>query len=786
MVFETIGPINKFVDAAERFGFEWLTEDSVGARPDLIDEDGDPEIDEDGGAMSRLYITMPTEAGMRRLLAAWRRFEAKVPPRDDERDWWKIFGYLSKIRVWDATDRVEPTTQSFIERKLAQEPAAAIRLEVDLWFHDDAERREAARSDLESILNAVGGRIVDFVSIEAIRYQVALIEVPADEAEGIRSGMGDVANADPVMSIRPQSLYSVARPAMNAAPASEEFGSIPSELRPPVAAILDGYPMENHALLAGRLEVVEVDVPGSAVPVDRRYHGTAISSLIIHGDLADGEEALTRRLVAVPVLAAPQHLNDERTHEDLLPLGIVHRAVVALKAGLNGAEPSAPDVLIINHSICDAEGPFVRRPSPWARLLDWLSLEYGVLFVVSGGNITSRFLSGFANSVAFDASDAVARQVALVRAMEASKGTRSLLSPAEAMNVISVGAVHADGAGDCPPPAVDPFSPIGLPNLGSSIGPGINRSIKPDLVAPGGRQIAMSADHVDGHVVWPDEYGHIGLQAASPDPSAGSISRTRRSTGTSNAAALVTRAGIRIVDALEDVLATDAIELRDFERAPIATKALLIHASRWGDAGTLLDAAYPPSGSTRSRRRRGTITKFLGYGQPAFERILSGDGNRVTLLADDEIFHEQLHEFRIPIPASMIKARDVRRITITLAWSPPIHPTSLAYRGAVLDVVDQAGKRKFWRGVKNTMQPHPDDMRRGNVAHLVLEGQNRTDFTDSQGLFIGVQARATHESFKRHPIPYALAVTLEVGATVREDIYASVRAAIRPRTRVRT
>lgn len=787
LVFETIGPVERFVAAAEQLGFEWLTEDYVGSDPDPVTDD-DADQDDAGdadSAMSRLYLTMPTENGMRQLLAMWRRFESKLSPREDEKDWWKIFGYLSKIRVWNASDRVEPATQFFIHRRLAKDPQAPVRLELDLWFHENEELRKNAKQALEGILSAVGGRIVDFVTIEPIRYQVALIEVPAQQASAISSRTGRLANADPIMSIRPQSLYATR-------PLSEPDSAVTSlregtndGLRPAVAAILDGYPMQNHRLLDGRVDVIEVDVSSAWVPVARRYHGTAIASLIIHGDLANGEAPLTRSLKAVPVLAAPQHLNDERTHQDLLPIGIIYRAVFALKDEHQQAGPAGPDVLIINHSICDAEGPFVRRPTPWARLLDWLSHKYGILFVVSAGNITARFPSGYPDQASFNAASPLERQIALIRAVEASKGIRGLLSPAEAMNVLSVGAVHADGAGACPSDTIDPFAPIGVPNLGSAIGPGINRSLKPDIVDIGGRQVARAADHADGHLVWPDEIGHIGLETAAPDPSAGSVTRTRRSTGTSNAAALVTRSGIQIVDALEEVLAEDGVSLRDFKRAALATKALLVHGSQWGDAGTLLDASYPPPGTKQWRRRRATVTKFLGYGKPTVERVISGAVNRVTLLADDEISHEQLHEYRIPIPTGMIRSREIRRITMTLAWLPPIHPTSIAYRGVMLDVVDQDGKRKFWRGVKTIMQPHPDDIRRGTVAHFILEGSNSTAFMDSSGLFIGVQARANHRNFQQAAVPYALAVTLEVGATVREDIYASVREAIRPRPRVR-
>ncbi|UHS61340.1 S8 family serine peptidase [Agrobacterium vaccinii] len=775
------------MDAVQQIGFEWLTEDYANA--ELENATSSDEGDEDDVVSSLMYITMPTIVGVERMLAMWNRFTAKRAPGVGEQDWWKVFGYLSAVRPWNATDRIDPATQAFIGRQLERDPDAPVRLEVDLWYRGDPILRATAREGLQQVLDDVGGTILDFVTIDPIRYQVALVEVPPDSASGVQSRSGAVAEADQIMSIRPQSFFrSNPNPDSGDTIIADE-GFDEEDLRPAVAAILDGYPMANHRLLAGRVDVEEVDITAAMVPVMRRYHGTAIASLIIHGDLAAGEEPIARKLKAVPILAAPQDLSDERLDTDYLPIGMIYRAVLALKAGLNGNPPTGPDVVLINHSVCDSEGSFVRRPSVWARLLDWMSTEYGVLFVVSSGNITREFPTGFADEAAYAAASPVARQASTMLAVEATKGIRGLLSPAEAMNVLTVGALHLDDSGVCPPGHVDPFPSFGVTNLGSAIGPGINRSLKPDLVEAGGRQLAATEDTASGHVLWPSDTGILGQKTAAPDPISGSLSRTSRSTGTSNAAALVTRAGIRIVDAIEEMLEEEGLQLSSFERRALATRALLIHSSAWRDHGDILERIYPPATPRQWRARRSSITKFLGYGRPDFERVVAGDTNRITLLADDAVSHEQLHEYRIPIPASMIGSRELRRIVMTVAWAPPFHPTSIAYRGAAIDIVDRDGKRDFWRGLKKVMQPHPDDIRRGTVAHFVLEGENSAVFTDSAGLFVGVQARALSPNYRETPVPYSLAITLEVAATVREDIYASVSAAVRaavlPRSRIR-
>ncbi len=274
----------------------------------------------------------------------------------------------------------------------------------------------------------------------------------------------------------------------------------------------------------------------------------------------------------------------------------------------------------------------------------------------------------------------------------------------------------------------------------------------------------------------------------APDIYSGSTSKRRRSTGTSNAAALTTRAGIFITDAVEEVMAADGeIFLESKARAQIL-RALITHCSAWGETGTLLDAAFPPAGRYKWQGRRSTISRFLGFGRPDYNRILESRQQRATLLADDTIAPGELHTYRIPVPRSMIKSSEIRRIIVTLAWSTPIHMTSLSYRGVALDIVDANGQRKFWRGVASTpvLQPHADTGRRGTLQHFILEGKNRTVFDDPLGMFIGIQARALHNDYSDETVPYALAVSLEVSANVRDDIKTEVATRIRPRVRQRT
>jgi hypothetical protein len=79
----------------------------------------------------------------------------------------------------------------------------------------------------------------------------------------------------------------------------------------------------------------------------------------------------------------------ETTPSDTLLIDLVHCAVRRIFEGEGSAPAAAPTVRIINLSVGAEQRSFDQALSPWARLLDWLSYRYRVLFVVSAGNASA-------------------------------------------------------------------------------------------------------------------------------------------------------------------------------------------------------------------------------------------------------------------------------------------------------------------------------------------------------------------------------------------------------------
>ncbi|MGK2854903.1 MAG: S8 family serine peptidase, partial [Microbacteriaceae bacterium] len=140
-------------------------------------------------------------------------------------------------------------------------------------------------------------------------------------------------------------------------------------------------------------------------------------------------------------------------------------------------QPAAPSVRIVNLSIGAQSRALVRRMSPVGRLLDWLAHTYNLLFVVSAGNHIDPI-----TIPADAANDPETARSAATRAVYDATILRGILPPGDALNVLTVGATHDDGLGDIDlPDTVWDITQPGAPAHYGATGPGVDRSVKPDL-----------------------------------------------------------------------------------------------------------------------------------------------------------------------------------------------------------------------------------------------------------------------------------------------------------------
>lgn len=776
LVIETVGGIEKFANAVKRIeGFEWMGElelDEIAPDADFYDE-GHPDKPLSG----RLYLVMSNQRALDEMLSLWHRYknDPNMEFQHGLTRFREVFDTLVDIRRWDVQDRLHETGLLDSWRlDLEDEGDGLVGFEAELWFRSDADKRATSERVLSQLITELDGRVVTQSVIPEIAYHAILGELPRNAIrEIVNAPSTELVKCDYVMFFRPVGQMAAGdrqpegEPATYVPPAQR-----PLPMRPPVVAVLDGLPLANHQLLAGRLIIDDPDDWASDYSAVERVHGTAMVSLIVHGDLNSDGSALDSRLYVRPIMKPLIGLDPplvECMPGDVLPVDLIHRAVRRLFEGDGDEGPVASTVKIINVSIGDPSRQFDRAMSPLARLLDWLSVKYRVLFVVSAGNCVTDIDLGVSEAD-FDGMTSEQREDAVVKAILREGRLRRLLSPAESINALTIGAWHRDtsqiGRVDT---RIDPYTSP-LPSPVSPLGSGYRRSVKPDILFTGGRQlyrkpiVGLNPDNVRlelARFISPP-----GCKVAHPG-SRGVLNHTVHCVGTSSATALVSRFGVTCCDELVSVLSSQAPEIQVEPYLVPLLKALLVHGASWGELEVRLREIIGNDGDALSTKN--LLTRWLGYGVPDFRKAIECSAQRATVIGFGELGDGNAHVFRLPLPPSLASKKEWRRLTVTLAWLSPTVSSTQKYRTAGLWYEAEAGgldasrQAVDWRAV-----------RRGTVQHEVFEGEGAVPFADGDVLAIKVNCRQEAGRIDS-PVPYGLVVSLEVAEGIDIAVYEEIR-----------
>ncbi len=719
----------------------------------------------------RMYLSLSNRQALDQVKTLFDAAQRGENPPQLTGPWKNLFSHLHNVRYWDIEDRVRDTGVLDYwqeELDLKRGTASTISFEIELSFSDDTASRNARQSIIEELVADEGGSIVAICLIPEIRFHALKVELPTENIERVLAkDYGSLFTSGVVLFFRP-----AAQCCSELFPEGtiSEIGEIERPDANPVIALFDGVPLANHALLADFLVIDDPDSFTEDYEPNEFQHGTAMASLICHGELDAGEPPLARKIYVRPILKPEDHSNRrERVPNEVFFEDLIERAVRRMFEGDGGEPPSAPTVKIINLSIADPNRVFHHTLGPTARLLDWLSYKYGVLFCVSIGNVLADYNLEMGGEEFKKLKDE--DQVKLTfTAINSNRRNRRILFPAEAINVISVGALHDDMSPSFPMGnRVDILPKRMLPSPVSAVGHGFRSSIKPEILFPGGRQLYQyKGDGVYGISDLPKAPGQ---KVAGAAVNAGEINRILYTRGTSNATALASRSAGLIYDALEQLFYERGDDFPEGNIAPLL-KALLVHGASWGDTSEVISSLLELAGHEKKKE----IARFLGYGIPDIQKSLECTMNRATAIGFGSIEKDQRHEFRYPLPSSLSGMDIWRRLTITLAWLSPIVADNRKYRRAALafepkgldERIGGGRSEAQWQQVKN-----------GTIQHEIIEGKKVVAYLRGDGdeLVIPVQCREDAGSLDI-AIPYGIAVSLEVKEEVDIPIYEEVREAI--------
>jgi hypothetical protein len=772
VVFDLVGTVEDFARAVSQVpGLEFLAE--------IEDEEVEPDEDfhfvrdgqpTDAPVSETLYMVMSNAQAVTELISLFGRWQAD-PTEQFARGLnplRSVFAQLRSVRRWGPQDRVRETGLLDVWREdvAVVGSSGSTRVEIEFWFRDDERHRTEAQTQVAQLIEGAGGRVITSAIVETVDYHGMLAELPYSQVEAvIANGPEAIAllTTESVMFVSPAQPMTISAFEISDDQLLKALPEPPNSQ--PRVGLLDGVPLANHAALSGRLIIDDPDELATRYTSSQQHHGTAMASLISHGDLNAARRPLSTPIYVRPIFEPhPFDGAAETIVRDELLVDLIHRSFHRMFEGDGAASPTAPSVRIINLSIGDPARVFVRRMSPLAKLLDWLAHQYNLVILVSAGNhpITA--------TIPADAlEDVDALRQALTSSTYERARQRRLLSPAEAVNVLTVGAIHADATpGPIPDTVLDGLEP-GMPALYNAVGFGYRRSVKPEILLPGGRSLyqrppTSNTSHVTLETARTAARGP-GLRVAAPG-SAGTLNATAHSYGTSNATALATRSASHIFDVLEDLAARPGdFPYPDAQYHPVLAKVLLVHAASWG---SLRERLIELLGLEPATARR-DLTQLLGYGAVDPARVATATRLRAVLIGAGSIAADQRHRFVFPLPLSLASTTDWRRLTVTLGWLSPVNTRSRRHRMARLSFQPPQSEL----GVTRT-DADSNAVRKGTIQHEVLEGRAAVAFTDGQSLAVDVDCRIDAGTVDV-PVRYGLAMSLELASTVRADIHAEIR-----------
>lgn len=763
LVFEVRGSIGAFANAVQNV-----------AGLELVDEE-ELETDE-GDQQPYAYLLVPDIVALRNLESLWRRWQNGQLVRG-ETPWANVFDLLRDLRPWGPLDRVSSIDASFLAVVIdGRDDEELVRLEVELVYRE----REAVANEQEANVRAAiigrGGAVVTRARIGDIGYHALLADIPVRAVREILDRRSEgIAGLEPVLHIRPQS-----------APTTIEIADVAEEreaaaarrpLGDPILALLDGVPVAAHRLLADHMDL---DDPFGLEPealVTSRSHGTAMASLIVHGDRNQAEAALPRRIHVVPVMG-----NNDEFPSDRLIVDLIYLAVVRLRE-------QRPNVIIVNLSLGNRFRPFHGQLSPWARLLDRLAGRFGLLFIVSAGNATTDFgVPAYATGFDYEVADGNHRATSMIGALHALIGERRIFSPGETVNGLTIGASNRDAV----PPAeralaralIDPYPLHEAANPSSTLGPGFARSVKPDILMPGARehmQIVRNHAHIE---VRPGRASRgAGLKVAAP-PAGGRENLDGYTNGTSAAAALASRTCHQIHDALEASYGDAFLLLPPIERA-VLLKALLVHPARWPrNVADLIKATVGPWGRGQASKQKDNIRRFIGFGCVDATDAVACAADRATFFVTGSLRNDRNVTIEVPVPIAMGGKARPHSLSATLAWFTPVAPGRKSYRTCRLKILKPASIGEL--GVSShSWQPDENQTNRGTIFSRCWDGSDAPVVAADMTIPLIVQRDPDQGTPIDEPVIFGLAVTLAMPGEVAlyDEVYARVRPPIRAAAR---
>ena len=215
------------------------------------------------------------------------------------------------------------------------------------------------------------------------------------------------------------------------------------------------------------------------------------------------------------------------------------------------------------------------------------------------------------------------------------------------------------------------------------------------------------------------------------------------------------------------------------EYVAVLIKAMLAHGASWNGWDRLFQGILGISGNSA----KNALHRYLGYGEPDVERVKECTKEQVTLIGFGDIAQDKAFIYSIPIPIEFHEKSLKRKLTVTLAYLSPIHPSSIKYREKQVWVTINNGNSLI--GSRAEYDYHA--VQRGTLQHEIFENDSIEVWDIDQSIELKVNCRGcASENNPEMLIPYALFATFEMAPDCGVDVYQKVVDKVQVKNAIKT
>ncbi|MDY6864457.1 MAG: S8 family peptidase [Halobacteriota archaeon] len=568
-----------------------------------------------------------------------------ISPSPDKKGYWVVFAedeefekFQSKLK--DYAGDIEDKKYSFFnaidgisdipsEEKIGEylqkepfEEDEYSSLDIEIWRMDDDRLNEFLKG-FKRLISGKNGETVDGFVTE--NFCLMKVKVGKQLYEDILS-LREIAHVDRPPKIKLETPLDIDIEELN-------IGSKPPEDATGILVVDSGI-LSSHPLLENAVgdEIAVGTRYSTNVSEDRPYddvgHGTQVAGLALYGDI---DECIRNRNFDPEawIFSAKVMFKDEYGYatydEDELLEHQLDEAVRRIVKEYSKCK-------IINLSIGDSakrmyEG---KRQFNLAALVDELSKELNVIFVVSAGNYEYQIQDEYPNFLLDDSTDRV-----------------KIIDPATSALALTVGALSKNAIDEA---LLEDL--VGYPSLITRVGPGYKGMIKPELVENGGDGFDREFDVITINPHWIED---------------GCL--FTKDCGTSFSAPNVSNYIARLMNKFPD-------------RSPNLIKALLIYSASIPEKRP---AILSEIGINDSDKKAMNLLKVYGFGKPNFDKCIFSEDNRVVLLRENTIKPNNIHVYPVYLSKEFIEEKGNRQISVTLVFDPPINKNRVEYLGVAME-----------------------------------------------------------------------------------------------------